>query len=72
MNGPILIVFRHNDKVHSMVIRPTEPDWWTSYGGFDVHYCEDYNQICVYELDSNYIAIHKQKIKDNETQTISK
>jgi hypothetical protein len=65
MKGPILIVFRHNDKVHSMVIRPTEPDWWTSYGGFDVHYCEDYNQICVYELDSNYIAIHKQKIKDD-------
>jgi hypothetical protein len=62
---PILIVFRHNDKVHSMVIRPTEPDWWTSYGGFDIHYCEDYNSICVYELDSNYIAIHKQKINDD-------
>jgi hypothetical protein len=62
---PIIIIFRHNDKIYSIAIRPEESDWWASVDGFDVHYCEEYNQICVYELDSNYIAIHKQKIKDN-------
>ena len=73
MREPIIIVFRHDDKVHSMVIRPEDADWWTSVDDFDVHYCEDYNQITVYKSDNNYVTIHKQKIKDNEEeQSISK
>jgi hypothetical protein len=69
---PISMVFHHNDKVHLMVIHPEDSDWWASVDGFDVHYCEEYNSVCVYESDSNYILIHKQEIKENEEQTISK
>ena len=61
----IEINFNYNGANYSLSIAPEEADWWTSIGEFDVHYCEDYNQICVYELDSNYIAIHKQKINDD-------
>ena len=65
MREPIIITFSHNDKVHLMVIHPEEADWWVVVNGFDVHYCEEYNLICVYELDSNYATIHKQTIKDD-------
>lgn len=73
MREPIIIVFRHDDKIHSMVIRPEDADWWTSVDDFDVHYCEDYNQISIYKSDNNYVTIHKQKITINEEeQSISK
>jgi hypothetical protein len=69
----IEINFNYNGANYSLSIAPEETDWWTSIGEFDIHYCEDYNQICVYQLDNNYISIHKQKIKDNEKeQSISK
>jgi hypothetical protein len=48
---------------HSISITPEETDWWTNENGFDIHYCEDYNQISVYNSDNDYITIYKQPIK---------
>lgn len=47
---------------------PTEADEWQHHNGYDYHYCEDYNQICVYKVDdvdkpTSYInAVHVQPI----------
>jgi hypothetical protein len=66
MREPIIIVFRHNDDEHSFTIYPTEPDWWVYIEDlFDIHYCEDYNEICVYQSQDYSTTIHKQKINNN-------
>ena len=64
MRKAILITFHHDGKIHSVAICPEDTDWWTSVDDFDIHYCEDYNQITVYKSDNNYVTIHKQKIKE--------
>ena len=57
------VTFTHNNQEYSFTIYPTEPDWWVYIEDlFDIHYCEDYNQISVYKSDNSYITIHKQKI----------
>jgi hypothetical protein len=61
----IEIKFSYKGIDYSISINPEEPDWWTSVGNFDIHYCEDYNQISVYNSDNDYITIHKQPIKTN-------
>ena len=39
-------------------------DFWVFAKGYKVHYCEDYNQICVYrDDDSTYQTIYKVPIK---------
>lgn len=59
------VTFTHNNQEYSFTIYPTEPDWWTSVGDFDIHYCEDYNEVCVYKVDTSYNSIHTQKIKED-------
>jgi hypothetical protein len=40
-----------------------EPDFWTIAKGYKVHYCEDYQEICVYrDNDHTYKTIHNEKI----------
>lgn len=48
-------------------MNPQEPDCWESDGRFDYHYCEDYNQVCVYivhngDTDTSN-TIHTQPIR---------
>lgn len=56
------VTFTHNNQEYSFTITPEEPDWWTSIGEFDIHYCEDYNEICVYQSQDYSTTIHIQKI----------
>lgn len=48
-------------------MNPQEPDYWESDGRFDYHYCEDYNQVCVYLVHNGVTdtskTIHTQPIR---------
>ena len=48
-------------------MNPQEPDCWESDGRFDYHYCEDYNQVCVYFVHNGITdvskTIHSQPIR---------
>jgi hypothetical protein len=61
------INFNYNGVDYRYEITPEESDFWFSVDGFDIHYCEDYNQVCVYlEKDLRYLTlatVHKQPIK---------
>jgi hypothetical protein len=63
----IEIKFNYNGADYLLSIAPEETDWWTCIDDFDIHYCEDYNQISVYHKDNNYITIHKQPIYEKQT-----
>ena len=57
------INFNYNGVDYRYEITPDEADFWFSVDGFDIHYCEEYNEVCVY-LESDYsTTIHKQPIK---------
>lgn len=44
-------------------MNPQEGDWWESDGRFDYHYCEEYNEVCVYTVDDDYLhSIYSQPI----------
>lgn len=70
------LVFFYDNASFVLNITPTEEDWWTtievtesgrSYS-FDIHYCEDYNEICVYLYNGKHAvasydkSIYTQKI----------
>lgn len=57
-----LIKFSYLGAEHKIAITPESSDWWTSVDDFDIHYCEDYNEVCVY-LEGTYECIHKESIK---------
>jgi len=61
----IEIKFSYEGNDQKISITPEDSDWWTSVDNFDIHYCEDYNQISVYNSNNDYITIHKQPIKTN-------
>lgn len=48
--------------LHRIVFIVAEPDHWFSVNGYDVHYCEDYNDIVVYR-EGSYDQIYSRKIK---------
>ncbi len=71
------LVFSYENALIVLNITPTESDWWTTLNVsdpagrtffFDVHYCEDYNEICVYPHNGKHLkecyvkAIHTEKI----------
>ena len=67
------IVFPYAGNLVILKIKPAESDWWTTLNVsdgngnqiyFDVHYCEDYNEISVYRAQITTVCIHTQKIKD--------
>lgn len=55
--------FSHGGKSHTIIFFVEEPDFWFSVNGYDVHYCEDYNEICVYEQNVVHETIYSRKIK---------
>lgn len=38
---------------------PTESDEWQYHEGYDFHYCEDYNTICVYRVSDGVADVSK-------------
>lgn len=65
------IVFGYAGNLVIINITPTEADWWTTVNVsdgsgnqilFDIHYCEDYNQIAVYRSKNLSETIHVQPI----------
>ena len=69
MNKKTLVKFTHLEKEYAFVFISDGEDYWESLTApdgvvFDFHYCEDYNQICVYlPNDPMFNAIHTQKIR---------
>jgi hypothetical protein len=57
--------FKHEDKDVNIVVYVEEPDYWTTIDGYDVHYCEDYNEICVYLAADYTKTIYSRPIKSN-------
>jgi len=49
-------------------MNPQEPDYWESDGRFDYHYCEEYNEVCVYPCDDYIESIHSQPIEKGGDQ----
>ncbi len=72
------IKFEYKGFEHSFEFTPTESDWWTGFESngmsFDVHYYEDDEMICVYEvIDGNIITsktIHSQEIEIDENDLV--
>jgi hypothetical protein len=60
-----LIKFNYLGAEHKIGITPEASDWWTSVDGFDIHYCENYNEVCVY-LEKSNECIHTQRIKPTD------
>lgn len=69
MNKKTLVKFTHLEKEYAFIFISDGEDYWESLTAtdgvvFDFHYCEDYNQICVYlPNDETFNAIHTQKIR---------
>jgi hypothetical protein len=58
------INFNYNGVDYQYEITPDEADFWFSVDVFDIHYCEEYNEVCVYlQKDYSLKTIHKQRIK---------
>tara|TARA_Y100000114_G_C11700382_1_gene298137 strand:+ start:382 stop:858 length:477 start_codon:yes stop_codon:yes gene_type:complete len=65
-----IISFEHEDKIYTINYGnelKSGDDWWHSYkvngAMFDLHYCEDYNEIVVYLPNNNNKAIARKEIK---------
>lgn len=72
---PITLDFEHEGNAIRYTIVPEESDWWESDGKFDYHYCEDYNQVCVYVVKGDMFCqsidskpIHSQPIRKGGNQ----
>lgn len=78
---PVNFTFNGVDYNYILDTTGEGADFWTSFltedsnGNditFDIHYCEDYNDICVYEVDMNTLetihtkTIHTQPIFSEE------
>jgi len=73
-----LVKFTHLEKEYAFVFFSDDEDYWESITAsdgvvFDFHYCEDYNQICVYlPNDPTFTEIHTQKIRSITIDEIEK
>jgi hypothetical protein len=60
-----VLQFIDEGSIVTLVLNVEDADFWTTINGYDVHYCEDYNEICVY-LDADYTkTIYSRPIKSN-------
>jgi hypothetical protein len=57
--------FTHKGKEYRIVFIVEEPDFWFTVNGLDIHYCEDYNDICVYEEGVVSESIFSRKINND-------
>lgn len=58
------IVFTHNENDYVIEFDVEDQDFWVTIDGWDIHYCEDYNEICVYEYGNYRKSVYSRKIKD--------
>jgi len=53
----IRMKFKPNGVVHTKVLEIPEEDYWSTINLgdvlFDVHYCEDYDSVSIYDIDMN-------------------
>ncbi len=73
------VIFNHEDKAYKYTFKVIAPEFWESFGTdnvkFDIHYCEDNNDIIVYEIEGynfdfpitdfvrKMFIVHKRQIK---------
>ena len=65
------INFNYANEDYSFTFVPEQSDWWITLidqdgTEFDIHYCEDYNEICVYLAEGKALikhSIYNRKIK---------
>lgn len=59
------VSFIDKAKIINLEFGVEDSDFWITFGDYSVHYCEDYNEICVY-LDADYTkTIYSRPIKSN-------
>jgi hypothetical protein len=58
------IEFMDNDTMHTFTFNVIHSDFWFCDNGYDIHYCEDDNEICVYKQDDTSKTIYSEKIKN--------
>lgn len=57
------IEFTDSNKTVNIDLNIMDSDFWLFTKGYKIHYCEDYNQICVYhDNDSTYQTVFKVPI----------
>ena len=58
------IKFMDNDIEHTFTFNVINNEFWFCEDGYDIHYCEDDNEICVY-IDGEYSqSIYSETIKN--------
>lgn len=55
--------FNHNGCDYRIELSPDDSDYWITIDEFDIHYCEDYNEVCVYEQGNTDRSVYSIKIK---------
>lgn len=58
------IEFMDNDTMHTFTFNVNDADFWFCDNGYDIHYCEDDNEICVYKQDDTSKTIYSETIKN--------
>lgn len=58
----VSVQFTHLGNQYNYTFTPDDADFWFSADIFDIHYCEEYNEVDVY-LEGTYECVHKQRIK---------
>ena len=56
------IKFTHNNTTHIFKFQVIDPDFWISEDNYDIHYCAEYNDICVYIVGEYSQSIYSEKI----------
>jgi hypothetical protein len=57
------IIFSHNDNDYVIEFDVQDQDFWVTIDGWDIHYCENYNEICVYEYGNYRKSVYSRNIK---------
>jgi hypothetical protein len=56
------IKFTYNNATHIFKFQVIDPDFWIGEDNFDIHYCAEYNEICVYIVGEYSQSIYSEKI----------
>jgi hypothetical protein len=58
-----VLQFIDEGSIVTLVLNVEDADFWTTINGYDIHYCEDYNEICVYHPSDDSKTIYSRPIK---------
>jgi len=58
----IVLFFDYNGKAQIIPLKIEDSDFWLGTDDFDIHYCEDYNEICVYLKQTEEQTSHPFKL----------